>query len=330
MMARVRSVTLMLLAVFTAVGASAAFSGLAPSAAQAAEKGDIIERIIAVVNGEALLLSELRQRAAPFLPRLLQAPELQRMTLMTQLYDELLTQIIDERLLEQESRKLSVSVTSADVDRAIDNVKRQSGLDGPAFWDAVRAQGFEEDQYKGDVRRQLLRLKVVNQKVRSRINITEDDVRRKYDQTLRAARRTGTFLVSHVFMAVEAGSATNLAQVKAEADALRASLTPDSFDAAIEKVGGGDLGWVQQQDLPEALATALLDLEPKQISQPVRGPAGIHIFHLRERKEGGAAVPSFESAKNDLYRSMVDQAMAKQEVAFLEELRKQSLISRRL
>ncbi len=298
--------------------------------AHAVEQGEIIERIVAVVNGEALLLSELRQRAAPFLPRVMQAPELQRMTLMTQLYEELLTQIIDERLLEQESRKLSVSVTGADVDRAIDNVKRQSNLEGDAFWAAVRAQGFEEDQYRSDLRRQLLRLKVVNQKVRSRINITEDDVRRKYDEVLRTARRSAKFHVSHVFMQVDAGSATKLAAAKAEADALRVTLTPENFDAAIAKVGGGDLGWVEQQDLPEALSSALLDLEPKQISPPVRGPSGIHIFLLLERKEGGEAVPPYETAKSDLYRSMVDQAMAKQEVAFLAELRKQSLISRRL
>ncbi len=318
------------LALLTAVAVVQALAVTGPSTAHAAEKGDIIERIIAVVNGEALLLSELRQRAAPFLPRLMQAPDLQRMTLMTQLYDELLTQIIDERLLEQESRKLSVSVTTVDVDRAVDNVKRQSGLEGTAFWDAVRAQGFEEDQYKSDVRRQLLRLKVVNQKVRSRINITEEDVRRKYDEMLRAARKSAKFLVSHVFIAVEAGSATKLSQAKAEAEAIRAQLTPDNFNEVVGKVGGGDLGWVQQQDLPEALSNALLELEPKQISLPVRGPAGIHIFYLRERKEGGEAVPGYDSAKNDLYRSMVDQAMAKQEVAFLEELRKQSLISRRL
>jgi hypothetical protein len=39
---------------------------------------------------------------------------------------------------------------------------------------------------------------------------------------------------------------------------------------------------------------------------------------------------NYDQIKNDLYREMLDQAMAKQEVAFLSELRKQSLISRRL
>jgi peptidyl-prolyl cis-trans isomerase SurA len=249
---------------------------------------------------------------------------------MSQLYGELLTQLVDERLLEQEARKLSITVSSNDVERAIDNVRRQSGLDDPGFWEAVEGQGFTRDQYQADVRRQLLRLKVVNQKVRSRINVTEDDVRRRYDQMLRSARRSARFNVAHVFLSVDSGSATKLAEAKARADALRATLTPQSFDQAMAEHGGGELGWIEQKDIPAVLADALLSLEPGQIGPPVRGPSGIHIFFLRDRKEGGEAAPSYDEVKNDIYREMVDQAMAKQEVAYLEELRKQSLIARKL
>lgn len=292
--------------------------------------GETIERVVAVVNGDPLLLSELRTRATPFLPRLMQAPELQRMALMQQLYGELLNQLIDERLLEQEARKLSVSVTSTDVDRAIENVQKQSGLAGPEFWEAVRAQGFIEDQYKADVRRQLLRLKVVNQKVRTRVNITEDDVRRKYEEQLREARKAAQFHVAHVFVPVEESTATQLATARERAERVRGGLTPETFDTVMGDVGGGDLGWVLQNDLPESLAEALMSLEPGQISAPVRGPSGYHIFLLRERREGEQAIGSYEQVKNEIYREMLDQSMAKQEVAYLSELRKQSLISRRL
>lgn len=292
--------------------------------------GEVIERLVAVVNGEPLLLSELRGRAAPFLARVMKAPEMQRMQLMQQLYGELLTQLIDERLLEQEARKLSISVLSSDIDRAIENVQRQNNLKSADFWEAVSAQGFTPEHYKGDVRRQLLRLKVINQKVRSRINVTEDDVRRKYEETLRSARKSARFNVAHVFLAVEEGSVAKLAKVRAEADTLRAGLTVESFDRAIAEHGGGELGWISQTDLPDVLADALLSLEPGQISTPVRGPSGLHIFLLRERKLGEESVGDYEQTKAELFRQMVDQAMAKQEVAYLEELRKQSLISRRL
>jgi peptidyl-prolyl cis-trans isomerase SurA len=305
---------------------------LAPQArAQAVpQAGEVIERVVAVVNGDPLLLSELRTRAAPFLARVMQAPEMQRMALMQQLYGDLLTQLVDERLLEQEARKLSISITSVDVERAIQNVQRQSGLKDAEFWEAVRGQGFQPEQYKADVRRQLVRLKVINQKVRSRINITEEDVRRRYDDQMRVARKSATFNVSHVFMEVEGDSVTKLAAARSEADTLKAKLTPDNFEEAIREHGGGDLGWVSQGDLPESLASALIALEPGQISEPVRGPSGLHIFFLRERKEGEASIGSFEQVKQNIFSELLDKAMARQEAAFLEELRKQSLISRRL
>jgi peptidyl-prolyl cis-trans isomerase SurA len=294
------------------------------------DKGEVIERVVAVVNGDPLLLSELRTRAAPFLARVMQAPETQRMNLMQQLYGDLLTQLIDERLLEQEARKLSLSVTSSDVDRAIQNVQRQSGLKDSEFWEAVKGQGFAPEQYKTDVRRQLVRLKVMNQKVRSRVNVTDDDVRRRYDEMMREARKSAQFLVAHVFMTVEGDSVANLSKVRAQAEALKAELTVENFDDAMTKYGGGDLGWVSQGDLPEVLSATLVGLEPGTISEPVRGPSGIHIFLLRERKEGETAIGAYDALKQQIFGELLDKAMARQEVVYLEELRKQSLVSRRL
>jgi peptidyl-prolyl cis-trans isomerase SurA len=294
------------------------------------DKGEVIERVVAVVNGDPLLLSELRTRAAPFLSRVMQAPEMQRMALMQQLYGDLLTQLIDERLIEQEARKLSLSITSSDVDRAIQNVMRQSGLKDAEFWDAVRGQGFAPDQYKTDVRRQLVRLKVMNQKVRSRVNVTEDDVRRRYDVMLREARKSARFSVAHIFLAVEGDSITKLSQVRTQAEQLKSELTVESFDEAMKKYGGGELGWVSQTDVPEELASSLIALEPGTISEPVRGPAGIHIFLMRDRKEGETAIGSYDEVKQSIFSEMLDKAMSKQEVVYLEELRKQSLVSRRL
>jgi peptidyl-prolyl cis-trans isomerase SurA len=114
------------------------------------------------------------------------------------------------------------------------------------------------------------------------------------------------------------------------AQTLRASLTPDNFGQASQEHGGGDLGWLDQGDLPEELENALLALEPGQISQPVRGPSGVHIFLLRERQAGGVEVPAFEAAKDAIYRELLDRAMAKQQELFLAELRRAAAIDTRL
>ncbi len=252
-----------------------------------ATQADVIERVVATVNDEAIFLSQLRRRAVPFLERIMAEPaESTRMEALRQLYGELLERLIDEELFKQAASRMQVRVTSADVRRAVQNVMRQNGLSEDEFWEAVRGQGFSEAQYRSDLRRQLLRLKVLNQRVRSRVNITETDVRRVYDQRLRRANRSLRFRTSQVFVAVTSGSATAVREAREEATAIHEGLTADNFDEAVEQYGGGSLGWLSQGDLPAELENALMTLDEGEVSEPVRGARGFHIFLLQERQRG--------------------------------------------
>ena len=306
---------------------AAAAAGALPRAASA----EVIERVVAVGNDAAILLSALRRRAAPFLEGVLTGTsgELDRATRLKELYRRLLQQLVDEELVEQAARKMHTTVGAREVDQAIDNVRRQNNMSEEQFWQAVTAQGFTEKQYRSDVRKQLLRLKVINQRVRARVNITEDVIRDTYDDRVREARRSQRFRAAHVFSPLpEGASATAVAAALAAAREVHAGLTADNFDATAETTGG-DLGWLDQGDLPGELEEVLLGLDAGQISLPVRGPAGVHIFLLRERQKGDAAIPSYEDAKADIQRELLDTAMAKQERLFIEGLRREAIIELR-
>ena len=295
-------------------------------------KAEVVERVVAVVNDDAIFLSDLRRRAAPFLPRVMAAPsEMQRMGRLTQLYQQLLDQLVDEALFQQAARRLQVRVTAEDVDRAISNVQRASGLSEEDFWSAVREQGFTEPQYRQDVRRQLVRLRVINQRVRGRVSITEHDVHQRYDELVRQARGALRFRAAHVFLPVtEGASAADVAAVRAHAAEIRRGLTAETFPAAMSEYGGGELGELRQEDLPEALAAALVAMEPGQISEPVRGPAGFHVLLLESRQASEQAVPAYEQARGDLHRQLLEAAMGRQEQQFLQELRRDAVVQRRL
>jgi peptidyl-prolyl cis-trans isomerase SurA len=274
----------------------------------------------------------LRRRAAPFFEQLLNgADEQERKTRIQRLYEQLLKELVDDQLIEQTARKMSITVSSADVEQAIDNVRKQNSLDETRFWAAVKGQGFTEKQYRADVRKQLLRLKVTNQRVRSRVNVNDDTVKEEYDDRVRKARRRQRFHAEHVFATLApTASATEVANAIKRANELHAKLTTDNFSSMEAEHGGGDLGWLDQGDLPEDLENALLALEPGQISPPVRGPSGVHIFLLRERQAGGVQVPPFAEAKDTIYRELLDRAMAKQQDLFLAELRRAAVIESRL
>ncbi|MEY4583353.1 MAG: hypothetical protein RL701_8056 [Pseudomonadota bacterium] len=317
-------------AICSLVAATAVGVGLAGSVQPA--HAEIIERVVATVNDDAIFLSELRRRAAPFLEQVITgANEAERPQRIKRLYEQFLKELVDDQLIEQTARKMSISVSSSDVEQAIENVRKQNNLDTAHFWEAVKGQGFTEKQYRADVRKQILRLKVTNQRVRSRLNLNDETVREEYDDRVRKARRRQRFHPEHVFFGLpQAASATEIAATLKKARDLRANLNAKDFATVANERGGGDLGWLDQGDLPEELENALLSLEPGQISAPVRGPSGVHIFLLRERQTGGVQIPPFAEAKDVIYRELLDRAMAKQQELFLADLRRNAVIDTRL
>jgi len=292
---------------------------------------DVIERVVATVNNEAIFLSDLRKRAVPFLPQVAEAStETERMSRLKELYDELLTYLVDEQLIRQLATSSGVRVTDADVDNAIENLRMQNNMTEEQFQQALDAQGFTTAQYRQDLKRQLVRLKVMNERVRSRVNVTEEEVRARYEQRARGEGNELRFQVSNLVVPVGKGaSAIQVAAKRQEAETLRALLTPENFEARAAQMGGGDLGWLSQGDLPEDLERALMPLSAGEISSPVRGNAGFHIFFLRDRQVG-TDFPSYEEMKQELYREMLDTAMQRQEKIFLEEMRRKAVINRML
>jgi peptidyl-prolyl cis-trans isomerase SurA len=293
---------------------------------------DVIERVVATVNNEAIFLSDLRKRAVPFLPQVAEAEtEPERMSRLKDLYEELLNYLIDEQLIRQLATNSGIRVTDADVDSAIENLQLQNNMTEEQFQEALDAQGFTKSQYRKDLKRQLVRLKVVNERVRSRVNVTEEEVRARYEQRARGEGNEVRFRVSHLVVPVSEGaSAIQVAAKRQEAASLRATLTPENFNArAAQLGGGGDLGWLTQGDLPEDLERALVPLNAGEISDPVRGENGFHIFFLEDRQVG-TDFPSYDEMKQELFREMLDAAMIRQEKIFLEEIRRKAVINRML
>jgi peptidyl-prolyl cis-trans isomerase SurA len=301
-------------------------------AAVSGARAEVIERVVATVNDDAIFLSELRRRAAPFLERVITgASEAERPQRIKRLYEQFLRELIDDQLIEQTARKMNIVVSSSDVEQAIDNVRKQNNLDNARFWEAVKTQGFTEKQYRTDVRKQILRLKVTNQRVRSRVNLNDQTVKDEYDDRVRKARRRQRFHAEHVFFGLpQTASATEVSDAVRRANELRPKLDVENFSDMAAQRGGGDLGWLEQGDLPEELENVLLSLDPGEMSVPTRGPSGVHIFLLRERQEGGLEIPAFEEAKELIYRELLDRAMAKQQELFLAELRRNAVIDSRL
>ena len=160
------------------------------------------------------------------------------------------------------------------------------------------------------------------------MNITETQVRERYDMMLARARRQSQFTAGMILVEVaETASATEVAEARRRAARVRADIRdPDDFWAQ----GGMRLGTLNQGDLPPALEDALMNLEVGEISDPVRGPAGFYIFYLMDRQQAAAGVPDYDDVRMQIYQQMMEEAMTQQEETFLGELRRQAVVDIRL
>src|SRR5438132_10836329 len=109
----------------SAAGAALASALVAPMA-----HGTVAERVVAVVGEHAILLSDMRQRARPFLLQIQQKvpPGAQQAAAESELYKHLLQKMVDERVEQQAAEKAHLSVTTDEIDNGIRNVASQQGL----------------------------------------------------------------------------------------------------------------------------------------------------------------------------------------------------------
>ena len=171
---------------FRRLAAGAACLALLSGAGSVAE-ASIIERIVAVVGERPILLSDLRHRARPFLSRIYagaQGPA-QIAASETQMFKELLNRMIDDRLEEHAAEKARISVSVDEVDSAIRNIAAQAKIEPRELVAEAKRQGLTEQDYRDELRRQVLEGKLVQLRVRGRVKVSEEDGKVTYAHWLK-------------------------------------------------------------------------------------------------------------------------------------------------
>lgn len=321
-----------------AAAVALAFLGVALAARPAS--AELVEAIVAVVNDDVVLLSELRDRLQPYLGEIQGLPSAtEREARLHQAQREMLQAMVDEQLITQQARRSNVTVTAEEVDRAIQNVIRANRMDRDQFIQALAGQGMSYAQYTTDVRRQLLALKVLNARVRGRINITAEDVRDAYNQTVRQVRMTDSFEGAHVFFVVPSGAGPRevaAARARAEQALARvrggepfADVARRMSDDAATRAEGGRLGRRVHGQLDPALDDVFLGLEPNEVAREiVRDAQGFHVLQLVSRD--ASEVQPFDAVRDGLYQQLVEREMGRQQQLWIKELRRRAFLQLRL
>lgn len=306
-----------------------------------ASAGNLLDRVIAVVNDEIILDTEV-----------LQATEMEARQALANVdrdsaegqrrYDELRRRVLDSQiekvLIAQYAREQKVYVTEDEMRSAIKDVVKNNNLnDESQLREALKAQGMAWDAYSSMLRQQLLQLKVVNTAVRSRVTVGDDEVRAYYAQTVRQV--AGDQLQVHIQQILipvsKTAPATTIAEKRAKAaKAVEGARAGQDFASLCQKLcedgakGDGDSGLISRSELPVELREVVTTMDPSDVRGPIRGDRGFYVVRLVEKKD--AEVRPFEEVKETLRRQLYEQQVEKAVTAWLKELRRKAHVDVRL
>jgi peptidyl-prolyl cis-trans isomerase SurA len=298
-------------------------------------RAEIKERIAAVVNGQAILLSDVEERVGPELARLMAQPAgQQRERDRSALLRSGLDQLVDEKLIESEATTLGLTVSEEELQRALDQLARQQGMEVADFRAALEQQGITWEAARDTVRRQTLMAEVLRFKVKAR-KVTDEEVQAAYAtmaQNPEFEVRARHILVSTPERASPAQVAA--AQRRAEEAQRRvrsgetfALVARDMSDGPTAKQGG-DLGYFRRGLMVPAIEQAAFSLKPGEVSPLIKTQAGFHVVLVEARR----AIPPKPLAdlKEEIRSRLANDSVFKERENYVGTLRKTAQIDVKL
>ncbi|MDX2236337.1 MAG: peptidylprolyl isomerase [Hyphomonadaceae bacterium] len=268
------------------IGWAAAAALAALSATPAAAQ--MSEAVSAIVNDDVISTYDVRQRATLILisSGIDPTPEAQQRAAAQALRD-----LVDERLQMQEAEHYEITVEDEQVNDQLAAIARQNRTTLDALQRDLAANGVNISTLRSQIRADIAWRRLIGGRYGSRVRISEIQINDTLARIAANASRT-QYQASEIFLA--ASSAEEAAQ--AEQFALRLlqemqrgapfPLVARQFSTAPSAAAGGDLGWVAAGELRPELDAVISQLQPGQVSNPIRTDDGVYIIALRERRAG--------------------------------------------
>lgn len=261
----------------------------APLQAQSQETPQVeeIDRIVAVVNDDVIVHSEMQARLRSVIEQLgksgVPAPP------GDVLEKQVLEQLILDRLQMQIAANTGIRVDDDTLNRQIADIARQNKLTLREFRDILERDGFDFGTFREDIRNELIKSRVQQRQVQDRVQVTDRDI----DNYLATQQKQGgnnpEYHVGHILVAVSDGaSPEELAEARAKAEDIVVRLRDGAnfgHIAAAESDGrqaleGGDLGWRKAGELPTLFEEVVPKLDKGEVSDVIRSSSGFHLIKL--------------------------------------------------
>ncbi|HET6546107.1 MAG TPA: peptidylprolyl isomerase [Rhodanobacteraceae bacterium] len=268
-----------------------AFASARPAIAQVLPS-EPIDRIIAVVDQDVVLQSELDRAVKNVLAQYAKNPE--QLPPRDALEHQVLERLIMQKLQLQRADDTGVKVSDAEVDQSLAQIAENNRMDVSQLRGAIEHQGLDYDQFRSDVRDQLIVQRLRQRVVQSRVQVSDAEVE---NMLKNGDLNQGQLHLGHILIAVPDGATPDVIEkARLKADDVRKQIDAGmDFSAAAIRYSdaqnaleGGDLDWRNYSELPPAFVDLAKKMQDGDVSPPLRGPNGFHIIKLIGKRDQAA------------------------------------------
>ncbi len=296
---------------------------------------ELVDRIVAVVNNDIVSLQELNRITKPYVERIKKnrysSEKEQKM--LFEIRRKALNQLIDEKLTDQELKRHNITVSTREIDRTIERIKEMALITDEELRTELASQGLTMEEYRVLTKEQLLRRKLINREVRSKIVITQEDVKAYYDSHMDDYAGEKKYHLRNIIMPVSPlASDTEKQTVFTRMVNVLEKLEQGEGFAKLAKIysqssmasEGGDLGFFRLDEISPLLRPEIEELKAGEFTSVIDTEMGYQIFFVEEmvEKPGKSLEDTTPEITDKLYTEIVDQKYQ----AWLENLRTRSHI----
>jgi parvulin-like peptidyl-prolyl isomerase len=289
-----------------------------------------MDRIMAEVNGEIILQSEVDERLFQMRTSGQQVdPD------DSKAYDAALDSMIDEKLIIQFGKEKEIKIQDKEIQNAIDRTRRRMGVGAREFKAIVARQGLTMERYRSTLEDQILAGRVLSMEVRSQVSLLPETIEEYYNKFPEKFKTEVVLKVRHILIMLGEDA------LEAEADkafekirSIRKRVTPKNFvEVALDysqgpsAKEGGNLGEVRPGEMVKSFEKAAFSLKPGVISEPVRTRFGYHLILVENRTE--PIIPPFKEVKGAVEQRIYNELLSEVREEWLNRLKKKGYIDKK-
>jgi len=278
----------------------------------AAENGDsmLIDRIIAVVGEDVVMLSELRVEATKLAMRLQQkgvSPMPSTAAIQKQAFDTL----VMNKLQLAEAARLGIEADEETVSKAISAIAENNGLSVPQLRDALQAEGMDFDTFRRTMRDEIVIRRLRNREVTNRIQVTKSEIDSYLERSGGADGRTAVHLLYILIATPDGASPAQREEARLKATEVVERLRKgEDFRTLAQQVSegqnalqGGDLGWIDVNSMPPLFQPYVAKMDKGETQGPIAAGRGFHIIQLEDVRYGATNIVRQTHARHILIRT---------------------------